>query len=64
MKTLIDLDELQEMAINLITEEKYKEYTKAMAAQNRQEFESGFVQGIVWTALLSNQLTNYYSHED
>lgn len=60
MKSFIKLDDLQNMAVDLITSGDFKKYTSQMSTTNREEFEAGFMQGVTWAAILASQLDVYY----
>lgn len=60
MIILINQEEFQSYILNFINSEEYKKILNNMINGNDEKFQQGFIQGLCWGALLSNQINKYY----
>ena len=64
MKVLIEKDAFGELILNLISTQKYKQYTDIMLTTDREAFESGFIQGMCWSYINAIKLQSYFYVEE
>ena len=61
-KGFLDLKDYQNVVMNFVTKEEYKEVLKSMINGDDPAFQQGFIQGLCWASLISVKAKQYFAN--